>query len=149
LGLRQNTLLLAEKDILPEIPTLGSIPYQKTGLDNASVELIYSRLLQHMEKAKPYLQEDLSLAMLAQQLELNSNQLSQVINQLSQSNFFSFVNRYRVEEVKLKLRDPAFAHLSILGIAYDCGFRSKSAFNRIFKAQTGISPVAYQKGLGE
>jgi AraC-like DNA-binding protein len=149
LGLRQNTLLLAEKDILPERPTLSSGPYQKNGLDPASVQLIYSRLLQHMEKAKPYLQEDLSLAMLAQQLELNSNQLSQVINQLSQSNFFRFVNRYRVEEVKLKLRDPAFAHLSILGIAYDCGFRSKSAFNRIFKAQTGISPVAYQKGLGD
>jgi AraC-like DNA-binding protein len=149
LGLRQNTLLLAEKDVSPETPSLSSIPYQKTGLDTASVELIYKRLLTLMEEEKPYLKEDLSLAMLAQQLALNSNQLSQVINQQSQRNFFSFVNRYRVEAVKLKLRDSAFAHLSILGIAYDCGFRSKSAFNRIFREHTGMSPITYQRQVKE
>jgi AraC-like DNA-binding protein len=83
--------------------------------------------------------------MLASQLTLNQNQLSQVINQKSGNNFFVFVNTYRVEEVKKRLLDSSFSHLSILGIAYDCGFRSKSAFNRIFKAQVGLSPLEYQR----
>jgi len=145
LGLRQNTqLLFATKD-LPQKADSPVISYQKTGLDDAAVERIYLQLLGHMEAEKPYLKDDLSLTVLAQQLGLNTNQLSQVINQKAESNFFTFVNRYRVEVVKIKLKDPAFAHLSILGIAYECGFRSKSAFNRIFKEQTGMSPVQYQK----
>ncbi|MDO7742168.1 MAG: AraC family transcriptional regulator [Pedobacter sp.] len=145
LGLRQNTLLLSAARDFPLTAHSTTVPYQKTGLDATAVEQIYLQLLGHMETEQPYLKDDLSLATLAQQLSLNTNQLSQVINQKAESNFFTFVNRYRVEAVKIKLKDPAFAHLSILGIAYECGFRSKSAFNRIFKEQTGISPLQYQK----
>jgi len=144
LGLRQNTLLLSATKDRP-LTAHSNISYQKTGLDDAAVERIYLQLLSHMEAEQPYLEDDLSLTALAQQLGLNTNQLSQVINQKAESNFFTFVNRYRVAAVKIKLKDPAFAHLSILGIAYECGFRSKSAFNRIFKEQTGISPIQYQK----
>jgi len=145
LGLRQNTLLLSATKDLPLTAHSTAVPYQKTGLDDAAVERIYLQLLGHMETEQPYLKDDLSLAILAQQLDLNTNQLSQVINQKAGSNFFTFVNRYRVDAVKIKLKDTAFAHLSILGIAYECGFRSKSAFNRIFKEQTGMSPGQYQK----
>ena len=144
LGLRQNTLLLSATKDRP-LTAHSNISYQKTGLDDAAVERIYLQLLSHMEAEQPYLEDDLSLTALAQQLGLNTNQLSQVINQKAESNFFTFVNRYRVAAVKIKLKDPAFAHLSILGIAYECGFRSKSAFNRIFKEQTGMSPIQYQK----
>jgi len=146
LGMRQNTLLLAgEKEHSVEIDVNQSVPYQKTGLSASSVDEMYVRLLDHMQKERPYLRDDLSLAMLAQEMELNTNQLSQVINQKSQRNFFSFVNSYRVEAVKSKLVDGSFSHLSILGMAYDCGFRSKSAFNRIFREHTGMSPVEFQK----
>jgi len=144
LGLRQSTLLkTAATDHVTE-NVEPDAPYKKTGLDETAVEQIYLRLLNHMEIQKPYLLDDLSLSLLAEQLSISSNQLSQVINQKSGSNFFVFVNAYRVEEVKIKLLDPSLSHLSILGIAYECGFRSKSAFNRIFKEQTGISPAVYQ-----
>ena len=145
LGMRQSTLLMtpAINRVTENVEPDG--PYKKTGLDETAVEQIYVRLLKHMVIQKPFLSDDLSLALLAEQLSISSNQLSQVINQKSGSNFFVFVNAYRVEEVKIKLLDPSLSHLSILGIAYECGFRSKSAFNRIFKEQTGISPAAYQR----
>jgi AraC-like DNA-binding protein len=143
-GLRQSTLMMSATTSINEAQPELIVPYKKSGLDESTIEQIYQRLLIHMETKKPFLQDDLSLSLLADQLGLNPNQLSQVINQKSGGNFFVFVNAYRVEEVKAKLVDPSYSHLSILGIAYDCGFRSKSAFNRIFKAQTGDSPKDYQ-----
>ncbi|WP_316835560.1 helix-turn-helix domain-containing protein [Pedobacter nutrimenti] len=145
LGIRQGTVLIGiEKDILPE-PAGDAVPYRNSGLDERAVEKIYGSLIEHMETQHPYLSDDLSLSALAAQLNVSPNQLSQVINQRSGSNFFTFVNAYRVQAVKVKLLDPAFAHLSILGIAFECGFKSKSAFNRIFKEQVGSSPLEYQR----
>ncbi|PTT02456.1 hypothetical protein DBR11_04725 [Pedobacter sp. HMWF019] len=145
LGIRQGTVLIGiEKDILPE-PAGGAVPYRNSGLDERAVEEIYQSLVEHMETERPYLSDDLSLSVLAAQLKVSPNQLSQVINQRSGSNFFTFVNAYRVQAVKVKLLDPAFVHLSILGIAFECGFKSKSAFNRIFKEQVGSSPLEYQR----
>lgn len=142
MGMSQESTTKKE---MPDEKPAGPIPYKKTGLDEISAAQLYQRLLGHMEKEKPYLRDDLSLSILAQQIGVNPNQLSQAINQKSANNFFVFVNTYRVEEVKTKLLDPDLSHLSILGIAYECGFRSKSAFNRIFKTQTGIGPLEYQK----
>jgi AraC-like DNA-binding protein len=143
LGLKQHTL--QPSPIATTVEIRRGVPYKKSGLDDPSVGQLYELLLDHMEQHKVFLREDLSLSMLASQLTLNQNQLSQVINQKSGNNFFVFVNTYRVEEVKKRLLDSSLSHLSILGIAYDCGFRSKSAFNRIFKAQVGLSPLEYQR----
>jgi AraC-like DNA-binding protein len=144
-GFRQSNLFVSAKREMSVENMRIDVPYKKSGVDRSAVEQIYLRLLRHMEIQKPFLRNDLSLALLANQLSINSNQLSQVINQKSGSNFFVFVNRYRVEEVKIKLLDPSLSHLSILGIAYDCGFRSKSAFNRIFKEITGVGPREFQR----
>ena len=100
-----------------------------------------------MDEHKPFLNEDLSLAILAGELNITANQLSQVINQKTQTNFFNFINGYRVVAVAAKFKDPAMAHFSILGIAYDCGFRSKSSFNKIFKETTGQTPLEYRKAI--
>lgn len=145
MGMCQESTTSTTKKEMPDEKPADPIPYKKTGLDEISAAQLYQRLLGHMEKEKPYLRDDLSLSILAQQIGVNPNQLSQAINQKSANNFFVFVNTYRVDEVKTKLLDPGLSHLSILGIAYDCGFRSKSAFNRIFKTQTGIGPLEYQK----
>lgn len=147
-SLRQRMLLLSAADSKIEDKNKDSyldVPYKKSGLDAVRVENIFLALLSHMDSRQAFLREDLSLSQLAEELALNPNQLSQAINQHSGGNFFSFVNAYRVEEVKKKLLDPAFSHLSILGIALDSGFRSKSAFNRIFKQQVGMGPSEYQK----
>ncbi|WP_340199349.1 helix-turn-helix domain-containing protein [Ascidiimonas sp. W6] len=102
-------------------------------------------LKQCMEQEKYYLDPKLSLQQLAAEVSLKPHQLSQVINQELGMNFFDFINGYRIEETKKKLLSPACKHLSILGIAFECGFNSKGAFNRIFKKFEGVSPSQYIK----
>lgn len=120
-------------------------PYSKSGLTQEKIKSLANRLTEHIETAKPFLNEDLSLSLLAEQSEIPQSYLSQVINQHFQINFYDFVNRYRVEEAKTKLASSDFDHLSILGIAFECGFKSKSSFNRYFKKYTGVSPSEFKK----
>ena len=93
---------------------------------------------------KPFLNENLSLSLLAEKSEILQSHISQVINQHFQMHFYDFINRYRVEEAKEKLSSSDFDHLSVLGIAFDCGFKSKSSFNRYFKKHTGVSPTEFK-----
>lgn len=97
-------------------------------------------LLAYMENERPYLDPDLSLNDLARRLKTNTSVLSPVINAGTGKNFNDFVNQYRVDAFKRQALDPANAHLSLLGIALDCGFNSKATFNRAFKKLTGQSP---------
>ncbi len=122
--------------------------YQHSGLGSTQAEVIFAQLSKHMKEVKPFLNADLTLDQLANQLGVPPHQLSQAINQQGGTNFFLLVNTYRVEVIKERLIDPAYSSFSILGIAQDCGFRSKSTFNKIFKDITGETPSAYQnKGL--
>ena len=66
--------------------------------------------------------------------------LSKVINAGCGQNFNDFVNTYRVHEARCKLADPRFAHYSLVGVALESGFNSKSTFNRVFKKLTGQVP---------
>jgi len=120
--------------------------YKKSSLTDEKAGLLFQKLKIHMQEQQPYLENELSLVTLARQLELTPNQLSQVINQKAATNFFNFINAYRVEAVKQKLKDPAYAQYAIVAIGYDCGFRSKSSFNKIFKQLVGKTPSEYQKG---
>lgn len=103
------------------------------------------RLVAVMEQQQLYLQADHTLKDLAAAAGMNVNEVSEVINAGLGCNFNEFVNRYRVEEMKKRLKDPRYTHLSILAIAFDSGFNSKATFNRIFKQLTGQSPSQYQK----
>jgi AraC-like DNA-binding protein len=107
-----------------------------------SPELVENRdkLVVYMTAEKPYLDPDLSLADLARRMRTNPVVLSQVINMGVGKNFNDFVNYYRVEEFKQQAKKPTNAHLSLLGIALDCGFNSKATFNRAFRKFTGTSP---------
>lgn len=110
-------------------------------------ELYYQSLIQLMETEKPYLNQDLNLKILALQLNLSGGYLSQIINQYEQKNFFDFVNSYRVKTVKEKMTDASLDHLSLLGIAFESGFKSKSTFNLSFKKLTGQTPTQFKKSL--
>lgn len=147
-GARQNSI----PDAAPTVTTaadqvISSPGYKNSGLNDQKTAQLFIQLTKHMNENKPFLQDDLSLRTLADQLGITANQLSQTINQKAGSNFFNFINRYRVQLVKDKLKDPAVSHYSILGIAYECGFRSKSAFNKIFKETTGQTPQQYQQSI--
>jgi len=82
---------------------------------------------------------------MAQSLNLSTNHLSQIINEKLEMNFFDFINEYRVNEVKDRLSDPKYKHYTLLAIAFDSGFNSKSSFNSIFKQYTGLTPSEFQK----
>lgn len=97
-----------------------------------------------MAEQKPYLNPELRLFDLAKGLGLKAYQASELINRGFGTNFYEYVNRYRVEEAKRRLLEPAFAHMNILGIATDCGFNSKSVFNDVFRKMTGKTPSAYR-----
>ncbi|MCU4157969.1 AraC family transcriptional regulator [Carboxylicivirga sp. A043] len=98
-----------------------------------------------MEDKAPYLESDLNLIKLAQMVDITSHQLSYVINKGYDENFFQFVNRYRVEKAKHMLADNDNNNLSILGIAFEAGFSSKTSFNTTFKKMTELTPSEYKK----
>jgi len=103
------------------------------------------RINQLMALEKIYLNENLNLREFALQLKADPNLVSFILNNHLGGNFYDFVNRYRIEEVKNKLNNPAYKHLSLLGIALESGFNSKTTFNRVFKQVTGITPTEFQK----
>ena len=101
------------------------------------------KLSNFMETQKPFLNPDLNLSDLAEDLKMSRAQLSQVINLGFHKNFNDFINEYRVNTFKKKLKSGAHKQLSLLGIAYDCGFNSKATFNRVFKKITHTSPSQF------
>jgi AraC-like DNA-binding protein len=82
---------------------------------------------------------------LAEETEIPAHYLSRIINEHHGQNFFDFINSFRIEEFKRRLADPHYKNFTLLAIAFDCGFNSKSAFNRFFKKVEGISPSEYKK----
>ncbi len=108
---------------------------------------INEHLIKVMEIDKPYLNPELSLPELAKDLDIPRNQLSGVINQIHQKNFFEFVNQYRVNEVKQLMSDPSNKHLKLISLGYDAGFNSKASFFRIFKQITEMTPSQYMESL--
>ena len=98
------------------------------------------KLQQLMADEQPWLEPELTLAELAHRLHTNTSLLSHVINTGCGQNFNDFVNSYRVAEAERKLQDPRLAHYSLVGIALESGFNSKSTFNRVFKKLTGGTP---------
>lgn len=112
-----------------------------------NTKIYHDRLQSIMIEDKAYLDQDLSLKSLAERLDISSGYLSQIINQYEQKNFFDFVNGHRVDEIKQKITDSTLDHLSLLGIAYESGFKSKSTFNLAFKKLAGMTPTAYKKQI--
>jgi len=100
-----------------------------------------------METNRFYQDAELTLSSLAEKLEMQPKELSRIVNTGLKKNFNDFINEYRVRDAILKMQDPAFDHITLLGIAFDAGFNSKSTFNRIFKQMTGKSPVEYKAEL--
>ncbi|MCR8561612.1 ABC transporter permease [Mucilaginibacter sp. BJC16-A38] len=100
-----------------------------------------------MEASLFYRDAELSLGSLAEKLDIHPHELSRIINIALKKNFNDFVNEYRIREVAQKMQDPAYDRLTLLGIAYDAGFNSKSTFNRTFRQMTGISPAEYKSDL--
>ena len=97
-----------------------------------------------MENQKPYLNPTLTIYELASMIDMPPHQLSKMIRTEFHTNFFEFVNNYRIEAFKKLLLSEKYRDFTILAIAFECGFNSKSAFNRIFKEETGYTPSEFK-----
>lgn len=125
--------------------TSASKKYEKSSLTSEKAGLYQKRLIHLMESEKPFLDIDLTLSQLASRVGISPNHLSQVLNESLRQSFFDFVTTYRVEEAKKGILNPANKHLTILAIAYEAGFTSKSSFNSAFKKHTGMTPTQFKK----
>ncbi len=119
--------------------------YLKSGLSKEDSQNHLHRLQNYMKTEQPYSNGKLSLKNVAEYLDISPNHLSQVINENLNKNFFDFVNGYRIDLVKEKMLDASNKNMTLLGIAYDSGFNSKSSFNNTFKKTTGLTPSQYLK----
>lgn len=124
-----------------------SVDYTSYGLKEVEAKILAEKLKHSMEVDKLYLNQELNLKDLAENLNVYPHYITQVLSTILNQNFYDFVNSYRVEEAKLRLADPQNANLTIIAIAFDCGFNSKTAFNRAFKQKTDITPSQYKRSL--
>jgi len=119
--------------------------YEYSSLTSQDILGYKEKLLTYLERDKPYINSELKVQDLATSLSIPSYQLSQVISMELQRNFYDLINYYRIKEAKHQLIDPANKHFTILAIAYDVGFNSKSAFNTAFKKYTKMTPSQYKQ----
>ncbi|MEP5610958.1 MAG: helix-turn-helix domain-containing protein [Cyclobacteriaceae bacterium] len=119
--------------------------YYRSGLSTSKADEYQSALLTFMQEDSPYLNPELTLTDLGQALSAPNNHLSQVLNEKFSQNFFDFINNYRVEEAKQWLSNPAKNQATMLAIAFESGFKSKSTFNAAFKKHTGQTPSEFRK----
>ncbi len=123
--------------------------YLRSGLTEAQARKHLDKILQYMEQEKPYLNRDLTIYNLSQQTGISRHHITQILNDIYGRNFFTFINEYRVSEVISRMQDPKNKNFTILAIAYDSGFNSKSTFNTIFKNITKLTPTQYLDKLRE
>ncbi len=121
--------------------------YQKSGLKSSSYEHYLQKLNRLLETEKIYLNARLTLKELADEMQMTENNLSQLINEGLNKTFYQLINEHRVEHFKRSISKSEFQHLSILGVALESGFNSKSSFNSIFKQHTGLTPSQFKKQL--
>jgi AraC-like DNA-binding protein len=118
--------------------------YQRSALTPEKRDEYLVRLDNYMKSQKPHRDPELTLPGLAGGLSIPAHQLSQLLNETVGQTFFDFVNRARVEEAKRLLTDPGFASFTILAVATEAGFNSKTAFNAAFKKYAGVTPSAFR-----
>ncbi len=118
--------------------------YESSPLTKERTKKYKLKLDDLMKQEKPFLDGNLTLLALAGKLAIPAYQLSQVINAEYDKKFFDFINFHRIEEAKRQLADPKKKHLSVIAIAFDVGFNSKSAFNAAFKKHTSLTPSQYR-----
>jgi AraC-like DNA-binding protein len=122
--------------------------YASSGVTGEMSKEIHKLLTEIMNTERLYTEPDLSLSMLADKIQVHPNYLSQVINEKEGKTFFEYINFLRVEEFKRLAALPESRQYTIMSLAFECGFNSKSSFNKNFKKLTGLSPSEYLDSTG-
>jgi AraC-like DNA-binding protein len=138
-GLKQTEIV-----IQPEEKNIEK-KYERSSLSDVKSEEYLRILLDLMKTEKPYLDNDITLQKLSEKSGISPHNLSQILNERLGQNFYDFINKYRIEEAQKLLLNPSKNHYTILGIAIESGFNSKSTFNTCFKKYTGLTPSSFKK----
>jgi len=120
---------------------------KKTRFSKEEIQNFSQRLDALMRDEKLYLDSELSLNDLSERMALSVHQLSELINQGHGLNFNDYINQFRVEEFKNLLQQSRFANDTLLAVAFEAGFNSKTTFNTSFKKFTGLTPSQYKRTL--
>lgn len=149
-GLRQPEIFTydAAPDVGPKVETAQSERRQeRSALAAPEAERLERDLLGLMESERPWKEPDLTLADLAIRLESTPHKVSELLNARLGQTFYDFVNGYRVQEVQRRIASGENRTRTMLTLALDAGFASKSTFNQAFKSRTGQTPSDYRKAI--
>lgn len=127
-----------------EIEVKG-LKYLKSTLNEDTALRIYNDLNKIMLTERLYQNAELKLDDLAEALNVLPNHLSQVINSIENKNFYDYVNQLRIDDFIKMISMPGNQKFTLLSLAFECGFNSKTSFNRNFKKVTGLTPSEYLK----
>ncbi|MFV8467398.1 helix-turn-helix domain-containing protein [Flavobacterium sp. LB1P62] len=139
-------LLSKGKDILPKNEISK---YKNSKLNTKLIEQYKSDLINSMEMDKLYLNGKLSIQDVSNELNIPKQYISEVLNEHMKINFQDFINEYRVEEFIKRIKTDQNNQFTLLGIATEVGFNSKSSFNAIFKKYKGLTPTQFKKNLAQ
>lgn len=142
-GLRQPQIFLGISENDQQL-SLNKEDYFLDRVPNSTENKDLEKIKQFMIDSNIYIKPDLNLNELALCLELSPRQLSYLINNFLNQNFVTFVNHYRIEKAKQRLKNPKEKGETILEIMYEVGFNSKSSFNTLFKQNTGYTPSEFK-----
>ncbi len=145
-GINQSAIYFGEESEEYSEPDQAG-KYKRSALTDSNIDLINQKITDYLKTKKRYLDPDFNFQMMVDDLDISRQHLSQVINSSQKKNFYKIINEYRIDEVKKMIANPKYNHYSILGMAFECGFNSKTSFNRIFKEETGQTPTEYKKSL--
>ncbi len=131
-----------------EEESANSIKYAKSGLRIEDLRRFANAMDELMEDKKLYLNPELTLAEVSEELHVPKHHLTQAMNTELGKNFYAYINELRVKKFMEMVVDPKYKNYTFLAIAFECGFNSKSTFNSVFKRITGFTPSEYLNSLG-
>ncbi|WP_348746711.1 helix-turn-helix domain-containing protein [Tenacibaculum sp. 190524A02b] len=111
---------------------------------NTDFKVLEEKLQKVMGKEKLYLNPELTLDLLAKEIGTTNKKLSALFNKYLSTTFYDFINSHRIKTFKQYINLSEYKNLTIEGLAYECGFKSKASFYRVFKKETGMSPTQYK-----
>ena len=121
------------------------VKYSTSSLSGFDLNNYALQLEKLMTEKKLFRDNEINLTKLSKELGISSHILSQVLNQHYNINFYEYINQFRIDEVKKQLLIKENQNLTIISIAFDAGFNSKSSFQKIFKKYVGKTPSTYMK----
>jgi len=141
-------------ELVPEIPLrqideTDKAKYKKSSLTEERASDYLEQITNLLESERLYLQPDLTIQEISDKLNVPKHYLTESLNTYMGKNFYTLINEYRIREFKDLAAQDKNRHLTLLALAYDSGFNSKSAFNLVFKKQTGETPSQFLRTLRE